>query len=425
MSAALAHPVDGLVDDPWYGRLKDYLIGATGMAYYAKKDADLARRLRRRLSERSLRDCAAYLEYLRDPLRGPAEMEALIAEVTIGETYFFRHREHYDALRDVVLPDLMVRNRDTSRLRFWCAGCADGAEPYTLSMILHRPPSPLPAGWQTSILGTDLNRRFLAAARLGRFDEWSLRATPADVRLECFGATGKQWTISPEYRDGVSIAYHNLAEGDFPPPGDHAAFDLIICRNVMIYFSAELMQKVVERFHDCLTPGGWLLVGPSEPNMTHFTSFRAVNAPGVTLYQKPTEAVERPSFVPGLPALPVLPPLPPAPAVQVPEPPLPGNLDPMTHFRHALAMEESGEYAEAERSLRRVIYLDRKAPLAHYHLGLLLGARGDSRQAGRYFGNALKALQSQPRNAVLHGADGLTAGALMEMIRAAEVKRAS
>lgn len=411
MSAMLAHPPDGLGDDPWYGRLKDYLIGSTGMAYYANKDADLVLRIRRRLSQHGVRDCRTYLEYLRDPMRGPAEMEALIAEITIGESYFFRHKEHFDALRDVVLPDLIARNRSAKRVRTWCAGCSDGAEPHTLSMMLRREPSPLPAGWQTSILGTDINLRFLAAARAGRYEEWSLRATPEEVRQECFAPTGKQWTLSPEYREGVSFAFHNLAEGPFPPPGEFAPFDLIICRNVMIYFSPDLMRRVLERFHECLAPGGWLLVGPSEPNMTHFTAFHPVNAPGVTLYQKAarTAGSETPA-----PVLPPLPPLPAAPVMTIPE--LPKNLDPLTHFRQALALEKSGEHEQAERSLRRAIYLDRKSPLVHYRLGLLLEARGDSRQAGRCFGNALKVLQSQAPGTVLAGSDGLTAGALMEIL---------
>ena len=118
-------------------------------------------------------------------------MDALIEEVTIGETYFFRHREHFDALRDLVLPDLIARNAGQRRLRIWCAGCADGAEPYSLSILLRRELAHLLFGWEVSILGTDINRQCLAIAREGRFEEWSLRSTSEDVKQACFAEKGK------------------------------------------------------------------------------------------------------------------------------------------------------------------------------------------------------------------------------------------
>lgn len=452
MNPATQPPFDPLFSDPLYPRLKEYLIESTGLAYYADKDADLARRIRRRLAAFGFEDCASYLELLRDPIRGPAETDALINEITIGETYFFRHREHFDALRDVVLPNLIARDTGQRRLRIWCAGCADGAEPYSLSILLRRELAHLLLGWEVSILGTDINRQLLSIAREGRYEQWSLRSTPDQLRRECFEGSGKQWTIAPEYKTGVSFQFHNLVEDVLPPQfNDSFAFDLLICRNVMIYFGPMLMRRVVRRFHDCLAPGGWLLVGPSEPNMTHFTSFRAVNAPGVTLYQKPgcavpefTEEVSSPEV--SFPDL--APQLAPLPEIPMPEtmelsaigPPtdraLPtladlrqradqgdwenaarcgkqliecDNLNALAHFHYALVLEQMGDFVESERSLRRAIYLDRQAVLAHYHLALLLRSRGDLRQAERYFHNALNLLAAMAGDAILADADGITA----------------
>ena len=150
---------DALVGDPFYTHLKEYVVESTGLTYYADKDADLARRVERRLSATGVRDCASYLEILRDPLRGAFEMDELIAEITIGETYFFRHPEHFDALRDQVLPDLILRNRGKRSLRIWCAGCADGPEPYSLAILLKREMAQEFLGWEVTILGTDINRR--------------------------------------------------------------------------------------------------------------------------------------------------------------------------------------------------------------------------------------------------------------------------
>jgi chemotaxis protein methyltransferase CheR len=139
---------DPLVGDPFYARLKEHLVESTGLAYYADKDADLARRVGRRLTSVGVQDCASYLEILRDPLRGPPELDSLIAEITIGETHFFRHMEHFEALRDLVLPGLIDRNEANRRLRIWCAGCADGAEPYSLSILLKRDMAHRLMGWR-------------------------------------------------------------------------------------------------------------------------------------------------------------------------------------------------------------------------------------------------------------------------------------
>ncbi|HYA16486.1 MAG TPA: protein-glutamate O-methyltransferase CheR [Bryobacteraceae bacterium] len=431
--------------DPHYLRLKEYLIESTGLAYYIDKDTDLARRIRRRLSELQLRDCASYLELLADPSRGGFEMDALIAEITIGETYFFRHQEHFDALREIVLPDLIARNSGKRRLRVWCAGCADGAEPYSLAILLRRELAHPLLGWDVSILGTDINRRDLAIAREGRFEAWSLRSTPEELRRACFEQEGREWILAPAYRSAVSFRFHNLMDEACPPlASDPSSFDLILCRNVMIYFEPEQMRRIIQRFHDCLEPGAWLLVGPSEPNMTHFTSFRAVNAPGVTLYQRVAPSLPEFAQAPQLPAIELPPaalPEPPEAPAAAPAPTLAAlrrhadegdwenaaragrelaesdTLNALVHFHYALVLEHLGDQTGAERSLRRAIYLDRQAVLAHYHLGLLLRSRGDWRQAERSFHNALDLLACLPGDAVVAGADEITVAELSKLAR--------
>ena len=208
---------DGLVADPLYPRLKAHLVESTGLTYYTDKDVDLARRVGRRLSIVGAPNCASYLEILRDPLRGPSELDSLIEEVTIGETYFFRHREHFDALRDLVFPDLIARNRAHRRLRIWCAGCADGPEPYSLAILLKRDMGHLLTGWEVTILGTDINRRSLARASEGKFEAWALRSTPGDLKGNCFRSEGKLWGLAPEYKEWVSFQYHNWLSIPFHP----------------------------------------------------------------------------------------------------------------------------------------------------------------------------------------------------------------
>jgi chemotaxis protein methyltransferase CheR len=439
--------LDPLLADPDYPRLKQRLVASTGLAYYTDKDADLARRVGRRLDSLNLRDCASYLKILQDPVGGASELDALIAEITIGETYFFRHQEHFDALRDIVLPALIARNQLTGRLRVWSAGCADGAEPYSVSILMRRQLRNALAGWSLTVLGTDINRHALSRARDGVFADWSLRAISDELRGACFSPEDKQWRIAPEYKADVSFQYHNLIENSFPSLVNNlSSFDLIVCRNVMIYFSLDVMGELIQKFHECLVPGGWLLVGPSEPNMTHFTSFRTVNAPGVTLYQKPFEQpartaealcaisedlgrkagaelqesarVETPKLLPdglGSAGLHRLKPVPPSCPTQLHENVETPAPHPSLLFRQALTLGEMSRQEEAERYARQAIYLDPGFALAHYYLGLLLQSHRDSRRAARSFQNAIEAVETRPCQEALTDGGGITAGELKNL----------
>jgi chemotaxis protein methyltransferase CheR len=451
VSSVLPSP-DALVGDPLYTRLKEHLVESTGLTYYADKDIDFARRVGRRLSTIGVHDCASYLDILRDPVRGSAEMDELIAEITIGETYFFRHQEHFDALRDQVLPDIILRNRAKRSLRIWCAGCADGPEPYSLAILLKRQMAHQLLGWEVTILGTDINRRSLARARKGKFEEWAFRSTPDDLKRNCFAKEGRLWSIAAEYKEWVSFQYHNLVEHHFPSLINNlSAFDLIVCRNVMIYFGPDQMRRMIPRFQECLVPGGWLLVGPSEPNMTYFTSFRTVNAPGVTLYQnqKPNPSALSPGTegftMASLPPPPSLsrpgPPPADAPPSESADPTLADvrhhadrgawedaawccgellekdHLNSSVHFYHGLVLEQMRRHAEAEQSLRRAIYLDRQSALAHYYLGLFLQSRGDFHEAARSFENALDLLDPRDDADIFADADGITVVELKKLAR--------
>ncbi|MEP7352584.1 MAG: CheR family methyltransferase [Acidobacteriota bacterium] len=455
--SALSFSSDTPLDDPGYSRLKEYLVKFTGLAYYSERDTELARLLGRRLAATGLPDCTAYFNLLQHPLHGVTELDALIAEITIGETYFFRHQEHFDALRDQVFPELIQRNGRTRSLRIWCAGCSDGCEPYSLAILLKREMADQLAGWDVTILGTDINRNCLARAREGLFPSWALRATTETLKEQCFTKEGNFWSLCPQYRKGVSFQYHNLVENLSSPNASLSEFDLIICRNVMIYFGQELMRRMVLQFHHSLVPGGWLLVGPAEPNMTFFTSFRSVQLPGLTLYQKSSESVlhSSPTVSPSF-ALPLLvPPSPALPPLTMPPPIVPNKsqtsaesevettlalaqrhadtgrweeaarccegllvtdpLNPRVHLIRGLIFEQMGRFDQAEQSLRRVIYLDHQSVLARYSLGLVLQSRGQVHPAVRCFENTLQLLDSVSRDYRYSDADGITAGELREL----------
>jgi chemotaxis protein methyltransferase CheR len=438
------HP---LVADSGHAQLKDFVIESTGLTYYANRDGDLADRIHRRLSKLGLPDCASYLRMLLDKQAGGGEFDALVAELTIGETYFFRHQEQFDALRDTILPDLIERKKHVRRLRVWSAGCATGPETYSIAILLNRELAHLVDGWDVSVLGTDINREFLARANEGKYDDWAFRSCPDDLQRGCFSPAGSSWTIKPKYRECVSFQYHNLVKHTFPSLLHNlSAFDLILCRNVMIYFSADLIRKLLSQFEQCLVEGGWFLAGHAESNVEMFRSFRTVNTPGATLYQKSSE--ESHAHVPSLPDWEA-----PIKVVgiapegeeqkQAPQPVSPvalsdirlladqgefqkalesvrafleqENLNPAAHFHHALVLEQMGLHIESERALRQAVYLDRNFVLAHYYLALCLQKKRDTRGATRSFQNVLSFLSQADTTQTFPHGDGITAGDLREL----------
>ena len=282
-----------LLADPVYATLKNHVIRTTGLDYYATRDDELCATVNRRIAELSLDDCRAYLKLIAEPAAGQPERDRLVEALTIGETFLFRHSEMFDALRDRVLPELIERNRDSRRLRIWSAGCSVGAEPYSISLLLKRELSHALHGWDVAIVGTDINRKSLNRARTAVFEDWALRSVPPKVRDECLLFREGAWELAPQYREGVRFQYHNLVDDPFDGPEGAGLFDLILCRNVMIYFSRDRIAHVIDGLHNCLARGGWLLVGYAEPHVELFRKFETVNVPGAVLYQKPSAAAQR------------------------------------------------------------------------------------------------------------------------------------
>ncbi|HEX3727648.1 MAG TPA: CheR family methyltransferase [Pirellulales bacterium] len=456
-------------NDPGYGPLKQHIIDATGLAYYLDKDAELAVHIGRRLAALSINSCHAYRNQLIDSEAGAVELDALTANLTIGETFFFRHHECFDALRDRVLPELIERNRSCRRLRIWSAGCAIGAEPYSLAILLrHHFALPL-ANWDVSIVGTDINREFLAQAERGEFSDWTLRAMSDELKTACFVRRRQGWMIKDEYRRDTAFQYHNLVQHPSPSLlNGLSAFDLILCRNVMIYFDAVVVRRLVGQFHDCLAVGGWFVVGPTEPSVGLFQAFETVNSSGAILYRsretpaarervaespaanvstRQPSAVALAKSVPRSAAGHWHKPAAPAHHSKAQSPALAPRatlteirarlnqgqsaaaeescqtllrserLNPAVHFYHALVAGQQGRYAECEQSLRRAIYLNRDFVLAHYHLGLVLHRNRDARAAERSLRNVLQLLDRRDSDETLADADGLTVGELRQLAR--------
>ncbi|MFC7333595.1 CheR family methyltransferase [Rhodocista pekingensis] len=275
--------------DPAFAALKGWAVATTGMSFLNGRDDSVAAALLRRMEAGGFGSPAQYLRRLESP-DGEAEREALIGELTIGETYFFRFRAQWDAFADLVVPNILDRNRALRRLHLWCAGCATGPEPYTAAILLHDLFGQRLKGWDLRILGSDLNRGFLEEAGRAVYSDWALRATPDEVRARCFDRSGRDWVLKPGYRRGVEFHRHNLVHDPYPP-ADGFSPDLILCRNVFIYFDTATNRTVVSRFRDLLGDGGWLMVGHAETDVRLFDGFETVALKDTMLYRR----TDRPS----------------------------------------------------------------------------------------------------------------------------------
>ncbi len=284
-----------------YDRFAQLIRTRAGLYYPEQRRSDLIYGLQRAAQYFGISDLEKLLALVE---HYPAAWDELIAELTIGETYFFRNAAQFTALREIILPDLVQQRSTVRYLRLWSAGCATGEEPYSLAIVL-REYLPADPPWQISILATDINRRFLARAHEACYGNWSFRETPPEVRERYFVPERGQWRLRTEIRADVTFAQLNLAEPVYPSPQlGITAFDVIFCRNVMIYFDEATTRQVIQRLYDSLTPGGWLVVGHAEPNVELYRQFETHNAPGTILYRKPlTASPFTPAPVPGSTAL--------------------------------------------------------------------------------------------------------------------------
>lgn len=282
-----------LLSDASFPALKDYVLAMTGLSYYCDKDDELAHRLSLRMTTLSMSRADHYLALLRTEPAGAQELDHLIEHLTIGETHFFRHQEVFAALESLVVPDVTDRLRGTY-IRVWSAACANGAEAYSIAMTLRRMQDSCGISAPAMILGTDISRRALERASRAEYSDWDLRDTPSDLRDSCFRRQQQSWVVCPEYRTSVTFQYHNLVQHPFPSLLHNlCAFDIIFCRNVLMYFDAVTIERIVQQLHACLSDGGWLVVGHAETHVETFAAFEAVNVPGAVLYRKAAHSLQR------------------------------------------------------------------------------------------------------------------------------------
>ena len=214
------------------------------------------------------------------------QLDVLANHLTVGETYFFREKQSLEIFQNQIIPEIMAeRFGKDQQLNIWSAGCCSGEEPYTLAMLL-KEKIPDITQWKFSILATDLNPVYLKKATDGIYSTWSFRETPDALRSRYFYKNGTGWKIDESIWKMVVFKQHNLAETDSANGMFHQPPDVIFCRNVLMYFSPDLIRRVGLHFYHILKPQGWFITSPVEFSDELFAEFAKVKCGNYVVYRK-------------------------------------------------------------------------------------------------------------------------------------------
>jgi chemotaxis protein methyltransferase CheR len=278
-------------NDPAYLKIRDLIYRISGIYHSEEKLYLLISRCARRMTALGLSSPAEYIEQITTRGNRDAELRFLLNEITIGETYMFRHPAQLDALRNVILPQIQQVKSTSSlkRLRFWCAGCSTGEEPHTLGMFLLEQKDKLLTGWTWDILASDLNDNSLETARAGIYGEYALRNTNDVLRRKYFKDVGDKKLQANDLLK-AQIRFDRINLSDDSKMLFQKGIDIIFCCNVLIYFDLVSKRRVVQHFYSNLLPGGYLFLGHAESLYQVDDAFRLIHFPGTTAYWKPTAA---------------------------------------------------------------------------------------------------------------------------------------
>jgi chemotaxis protein methyltransferase CheR len=384
--------------------------------------------------------------YLRLLERDARVLEALCAELTVGETYFFRDSGQFALIRKRILPSIIARKADAEPIRMWSAGCATGEEAYSLAIVAHE----LGVAHRAHVVATDLARDRLERARAGRYGSWSFRGMPPEMMRPYFRHVGRQHEVDPTVRELVDFQYLNLAEDVYPSISTNVwGMDLILCRNVLIYLDVAAVTLVARRLVAALAEDGWLLLGATDPAIGQAAVCDVVVTDAGLAYRPAREdhtaGMEREAAAPptrGAPELstartatvtsaptrsrierrPRAVRRPVAPAAERTVPGIRSGSDTAADEVRALAnqavlLSESGQLTAAVRAARQALYLEPRFIVAHLALGSALARLHDRSGARRSFANAERLLAGKTADEQVHAAGGESAGRLLEIAR--------
>lgn len=439
-----------------YTSLFELITKRTGLNLDARRQQEIVVLAEQIFSNLPSRQIASLVHLLAQHPTTHSYWQQLLTQITVGETYFYRNQDQVKALRFHILPALIDQRRQSGlkQLFFWSAGCATGEEPYTLAMLL-RELLPDIDQWQISILATDINETFLEQAEAGFYRSWSFRnETPTALQQHWFQPEGSGFRLSETIRRMVRFKALNLISDHYPSLENGTAhLDLIMCRNVTIYFSQETTQEVVNRFQQSLNEDGWLIVGHSEPGFSTYQAFTTHNFENTIVYQKKSQTKIK--AAPEIPTAPMTPSYETSALSQklnlmsvYAAPSLPvskeealenataaanteqwtdalrwlevaegiDRLEPYIHYLRGVIHLNQGDSQEAIRSLHRAIYCDSGFTLAHFMLGEIYEQKGDYENCVRHWRQAFTTTAEFNGESHLPYCEDLSVNALRDLI---------
>ena len=330
----------------------------------------------------------------------PALLEDLAGEITVGETYFFRDSRQFAAIREEIVPALARSRPPGCGLRLWSAGCASGEEAYSLAILMRE----FGLGQGALIVGTDLSRAALGAARRGLYTRWSLRGVPDHVTRTYFRRAGARFELLPAIREAVQFRDLNLAEDTYPSlSGPIWRMDVILCRNVLIYFDTVTVARVARRLLDSLSDDGWLLLGASDPPLGELVSCDVVMTGAGLAYRRRQGEPPRRSLPGSGLVLPAEVPLPePRPLASGERPPLPPEPDRREGPADAARRYAERDYRRAAELAARLVQHDGGDSGLWIVLIRALANQGELEAAGRACARALERHAGSAELAYLH-----------------------
>ena len=272
------------LSDAQFAKLRKIIYDRSGIHFQDTKKYVLESRLGRRLQELEFNNYDEYIMFLTVGPYRDDEFQEMFNRITINETSFFRNEPQLEVFEKQVLPELLERRAGVKRLRVWSAACSSGEEPYTLAMMLHRTLGVRLSDWRIEILGTDISAKILQTAAKGEYTNYSIRTTSPLIVERYFKKAGPLFIIDPTIRSMVTFEKHNLK--DKMAAKRHGIWDVIFCRNVLIYFDKAMKEQVINTFGEQLAADGTLFIGHSETLRDLNTPFQPLAIPQGFCYSK-------------------------------------------------------------------------------------------------------------------------------------------
>ncbi len=245
--------------------VNEHLSARVGLFFNEKRYSDLERGLRVSAKELSYDDTAKCIEDLLANRLTKVQLQTIVRNLTIGETYFFRDPSVFVSLEEKLIPAIIRRKKGKRQLKIWSAGCSTGEEPFSIAISLLRSLKSLDT-YDVSLLATDINTRSLEKAKKASYSSWSFRTTPDEFLSHYFNETPDGFfQLKSTLSELVKFGYLNLAEDHFPAMANNTKdVDIIFCRNVLIYFTQQKSKEIVDKLAACLSPGGILITSAND-----------------------------------------------------------------------------------------------------------------------------------------------------------------